>query len=933
MSRWTEKRIWDAVLTNVNIVVSTYAVLYEALCHASISMETLALIVFDEGQSLYIPKNHFINDTAAHNCIKKSPGSKLMQDYYWPDKTSKKYVPHILGLTASPVMGSNLDGLEVLESILDATCKSPRKQKLDLSLHVKLPIMIQIIFNGNQSITTNLHNSGNMRSLKSVYLNLNIEDDLEVIRLRTTNTDASRRKLERARMAKKTFIQNQMRSFIRTAGEIGLGLGTWAANAYISEVTSSFIRSTDSKDNKFLEWQDDEKQYLANALRSLELLSSHKTQALLEKESISEKARGLIQFLGSCHESTIGIIFVKERATAHMLHRLLFEYPDTCNRFSLGVTVGTSMRPVGKRDIFDFSHHESQSKTLAKFRSGEINLLVATSVLEEGIDVPQCNLVICFDEPANLKSFVQRRGRARLRESKLVMFLESASRNRLAEWKQLEHEMKLLYEIDERAARKRAVHEEVETEHSQRRKFRVLSTGALLDMDSAKGHLDCFCSRLSSHSHVQMRPEYIIREESMENQHDEPPLLRATVILPVALDPILRTHKSKSSWRSEKNATKDAAFEAYVALYHAGLVSDQLLPLNFPEPSKYMEKQDSIIEVQEQFNPWPGVARAWENKEKIERRVLTLKDEAGLTKCDIEMLMPVRLPNMKSIPIYWDASREWKIEIGLPTTIQDSELTQDDTSALLSNSYGHRWQTEQLKHVVLFKAQDMKTSLSLRGVLPSIFQDCMKEPVGLLRDVQKRGYPYVFQKWLPSKPPSESIQKPHKDYGTFSPDQSFVALKKWSARSDFLHPVQESATVGLEKEYFKVLPQTQLATDSVPIGISQFGLLIPSLLHKVQVQLVVAELCGTLLSEIEILDHDLIRTAISTSVAREQENYQKLEFLGDSVLKFLVSIFAASKCKKISSVVFRCPTSPRFLLHIDCVNTRDETSQTNLKYF
>ena len=81
-----------------------------------------------------------------------------MQDYYWPDKTSKKYVPHILGLTASPVMGSNLDGLEILESILDATCKSPRKQKLDLSLHVKLPIMIQIVFNGNQSITTNLHN-------------------------------------------------------------------------------------------------------------------------------------------------------------------------------------------------------------------------------------------------------------------------------------------------------------------------------------------------------------------------------------------------------------------------------------------------------------------------------------------------------------------------------------------------------------------------------------------------------------------------------------------------------------------------------------------------------------------------------------------------------------------------------------------------------
>jgi ERCC4-related helicase len=47
-SKWTEK-LWDAVLTNVNIVVSTYAVLHEALCHAFVSMESLALIVFDEG--------------------------------------------------------------------------------------------------------------------------------------------------------------------------------------------------------------------------------------------------------------------------------------------------------------------------------------------------------------------------------------------------------------------------------------------------------------------------------------------------------------------------------------------------------------------------------------------------------------------------------------------------------------------------------------------------------------------------------------------------------------------------------------------------------------------------------------------------------------------------------------------------------------------
>jgi hypothetical protein len=218
--------------------------------------------------------------------------------------------------------------------------------------------------------------------------------------------------------------------------------------------------------------------------------------------------------------------------------------------------------------------------------------------------------------------------------------------------------MKLLYEMEERAVRKLAKHEELEMGHCRRRIFIVPSTGALLDMDSSKGHLECFFSRLFSHSHIQMRPEYIILEESIKEEYNEPPLLRATVILPVTLDPTLRIHGSRSLWRSEKNATKESAFEAYLALYHAGLVNDYLLRLSFTETSKYMEKKDSIIDAQEQFNPWPGAARAWENKEKIQRRVLTLKDEAGLTKCQTEMLMPVKLPNIKLIRIYWSAFQE-----------------------------------------------------------------------------------------------------------------------------------------------------------------------------------------------------------------------------------------------------------------------------------
>jgi len=58
VDKWSHKAEWDAVLTNVNIVVSTYAVLRDALYHAFVEMKSLALIVFDEGELLPIPNYH-----------------------------------------------------------------------------------------------------------------------------------------------------------------------------------------------------------------------------------------------------------------------------------------------------------------------------------------------------------------------------------------------------------------------------------------------------------------------------------------------------------------------------------------------------------------------------------------------------------------------------------------------------------------------------------------------------------------------------------------------------------------------------------------------------------------------------------------------------------------------------------------------------------
>jgi ERCC4-related helicase len=52
VDRWSEQRIWDAALKDVQIVVSTHAVLADALSHGFVGMWKLALLIFDEGKLL-----------------------------------------------------------------------------------------------------------------------------------------------------------------------------------------------------------------------------------------------------------------------------------------------------------------------------------------------------------------------------------------------------------------------------------------------------------------------------------------------------------------------------------------------------------------------------------------------------------------------------------------------------------------------------------------------------------------------------------------------------------------------------------------------------------------------------------------------------------------------------------------------------------------
>jgi len=69
---------------------------------------------------------------------------------------------------------------------------------------------------------------------------------------------------------------------------------------------------------------------------------------------------------------------------------------------------------------------DQQMQAVQSFREGKFNVLVSTSVTEEGFDTPACNVVVAFDEPDSLKSYIQMKGRARQEKSTFYILIHQS---------------------------------------------------------------------------------------------------------------------------------------------------------------------------------------------------------------------------------------------------------------------------------------------------------------------------------------------------------------------------------------------------------------------------------------------------------------------------------------------------------------------------
>lgn len=64
------------------------------------------------------------------------------------------------------------------------------------------------------------------------------------------------------------------------------------------------------------------------------------------------------------------------------------------------------------------------TKVMSRFKSGDFNVLIATSVAEEGLDIGEVDLIICLEANKSPIKFVQRLGRTgRKRSGKCITLL------------------------------------------------------------------------------------------------------------------------------------------------------------------------------------------------------------------------------------------------------------------------------------------------------------------------------------------------------------------------------------------------------------------------------------------------------------------------------------------------------------------------------
>lgn len=361
------------------------------------------------------------------------------------------------------------------------------------------------------------------------------------------------------------------------AKEVARHLGRWCADLYLTDALSE-------RKLRRYELEAERRYYSTGEQRISELDAKlatirdavdfvereHGQHVAFRQSDFTSKVTQLRSYLGYMFERPSEhrcIVFVEARQTAKLLAAAMRTLGT--QHMKCGHLVGAGTVYI-EEDNFTF---RQQVLTLAKFRKGEINCLFATSVAEEGLDVPDCNLVIRFDMYKTMIQYVQSRGRARKENSRFIHMLETGNsihQQLLSEVRYQEMAMRRFCEAMPEDRRLTANEDHLEELMAKEKLLRVYtepSTGAKLTYGNALAYLANFVSAIPSEGDEAMYPTYVVSNQGSK--------FLAEVLLP-GNAPV---HSAIGRVCTKKTlAKRSAAFEACIELRKKRYIDEHLMP-------------------------------------------------------------------------------------------------------------------------------------------------------------------------------------------------------------------------------------------------------------------------------------------------------------------------------------------------------------------
>lgn len=139
------------------------------------------------------------------------------------------------------------------------------------------------------------------------------------------------------------------------------------------------------------------------------------------------------------------IVFAQFRETINKIKDFLGDVSNA----RVGIFVGQAMKE-NTQGVKTGLKQKEQQAMVEQFKRGDVNILVATSIAEEGLDIPEVSLVVFYEPVPSAIRKIQRSGRtARLSPGQLKVLITKSTRDEVYYYSSYNKEKKMHKVIDE----------------------------------------------------------------------------------------------------------------------------------------------------------------------------------------------------------------------------------------------------------------------------------------------------------------------------------------------------------------------------------------------------------------------------------------------------------------------------------------------------